>query len=231
MKITKGKCFVILGSLLLLAAAILILSNIIQDKKSGERAIEVLEVLEVKISDEAKKSEETESKVQTSSEQMYAVPSEDLFAQYGTEEATAPTQEKLAEIDGNNYVGIISIPSLDVRLPVMSEWSYANLKISPCRYSGRADTDDIIIAAHNYSSHFGNINSLSVGNEMIFIAADGTEYRYEVIQIDTLDGTDVEGLVANDDGNWDLTLFTCTLSGQSRVCVRAEKTDPSDDAV
>lgn len=227
MKITKGKCFVILGSLLLLAAAILILSNIIQDKKSGERAREVLEVLEVKISDEAKKAEVTETKVQTSTEQIYTAPSEDLFAQYGTEEPT--TQEKLAEIDGNSYVGIISIPSLDVRLPVMSEWSYANLKISPCRYSGRADTDDIIIAAHNYSSHFGNINSLSVGDEMVFIAADGTEYRYNVIQIDTLDGTDVEGLIANDNGNWDLTLFTCTLSGQSRVCVRAEKTDLSGD--
>mgnify|MGYP003297152438 FL=1 len=64
---------------------------------------------------------------------------------------------------------------------------------------------------------------------MVFIAADGTEYRYNVIQIDTLDGTDVEGLIANDNGNWDLTLFTCTLSGQSRVCVRAEKTDLSGD--
>ena len=231
MKITKGKCFVIIGSLLLLAAAILIFSNIRQDKKSGERAREVLEVLEAKITDEVKKSGETGTIHESASEQNYKVPSEDLFAQYGTETTEPVTQEKLAEIDGNSYVGIISISDLGIRLPVMSEWSYENLKISPCRYSGRADNGSLIIAAHNYSSHFGNINSLSVGNEMVFIAADGTEYRYEVIQIDTLDGTDVEGLLANDSGNWDMTLFTCTLSGQSRVCVRAEQIDLPDDDV
>ncbi|MBQ8181961.1 MAG: sortase [Ruminococcus sp.] len=219
-----------IGSLLLLAAAILIFCNIRQDKKSGERSREVLEVLEVRISDEAKKTDEAKNLEQPSSEQKYTAPAEDLFAQYGTEDATAATQEKLAEIDGDSYVGIISIPRLGVRLPVMSEWSYANLKISPCRYSGRADTDDIIIAAHNYSSHFGNIADLLIGDEMIFIAADGIEYRYTVTQTDTLDGTDVEGLVANDSSSWDLTLFTCTLSGQSRVCVRAEKADASDDA-
>ncbi len=226
MKITKGKCLVIIGSLLLLAAAILIFNNIRQDKKSGERAREVLVALEAKITDEVKKSS-TETTTEQS-EQKYTAPIEDLFAQYGTEESVA--QEKLAEIDGNSYVGIIDIPDLGIRLPVMSEWSYENLKISPCRYSGRADDGSLIIAAHNYSSHFGNINSLSVGNEMIFIGADGTEFHYEVIQIDTLDGTDVEGLLANDSGNWELTLFTCTLSGQSRVCVRAERIDKSDEA-
>lgn len=226
MKITKGKCLVIIGSLLLLAAAILIFSNIRQDKKSGERAREVLVALEAKITDEVKKSS-TETTTEQS-DQKYTAPVEDLFAQYATEETEI--QEKLAEIDGNSYVGIIDIPVLGIRLPVMSEWSYENLKISPCRYSGRADDGSLIVAAHNYSSHFGNISSLSVGNEMIFIGADGTEYHYEVIQIDTLDGTDVEGLLADDSGNWDLTLFTCTLSGQSRVCVRAERSDKSDEA-
>lgn len=216
MKRSKGKYLIAIGSLLLIVAAILIFFNMLQDKKSGERAKEVLFELEAQITDEVNKLKATE--------QEQTIVSDDLFAQYEVEEEEA-TQEKLAEINGDSYIGIVSIPNLGIRLPVMSEWSYANLKISPCRYSGRADENNLIIAAHNYSSHFGNISELTVGDEIVFIAADGKEYNYTTIQTETLNGTDVESLVANGNETWGLTLFTCTLSGQSRVCVRAEKNE------
>ena len=45
-------------------------------------------------------------------------------------------------------------------------------------------------------------------------------HTYEVVQTDLLIGTDVSAMAEGDE-NWDLTLFTCTLSGQSRVTVRA----------
>ncbi len=190
------------------AAVILIIFNITQDKKSGERANAVLGELEAKISVEAAEVETEQPTLEN-----------DLFAKY---EPTEAKKEALAEIDGEKYVGIISIPKLDIKLPVMSEWSYDNLKISPCRYSGKADEGNLIIAAHNYSSHFGKLSELSGGDEIIFTAADGTEYRYETLQTETVGGTEVEKLVSNEDGAWSLTLFTCTLSGQSRVCVRAQ---------
>ena len=37
------------------------------------------------------------------------------------------------EIDGNDYIGTLSIPSLELSLPVMSEWSYPKLRSAPCR--------------------------------------------------------------------------------------------------
>ena len=36
---------------------------------------------------------------------------------------------------------------------------------------------------------------------------------------ETLNPTDIEGM---ESGNWDLTLFTCTVGGQSRVTIRFE---------
>ena len=39
------------------------------------------------------------------------------------------------EIDGQAYIGVLSIPALDLELPVIGEWSYPRLKIAPCRYS------------------------------------------------------------------------------------------------
>ena len=48
-------------------------------------------------------------------------------------------------IDGNEYIGIISIPDIDVVLPVMESWSYPNLKISPCRYNGTAYKKNFVV--------------------------------------------------------------------------------------
>ena len=44
----------------------------------------------------------------------------------------------MIEIDGQWYIGVLEFPSIGLSLPVMSEWSYSRLKISPCRYYGSA---------------------------------------------------------------------------------------------
>ena len=66
------------------------------------------------------------------------------------------------EIDGYDYIGYLDIPSLELSLPVMSEWSYPQLKIAPCRYAGSVYLDDMILAAHNYDRHFGRLKNLEV---------------------------------------------------------------------
>lgn len=120
-------------------------------------------------------------------------------------------------INGNEYIGIISIPDIDVVLPVMESWSYPNLKISPCRYNGTAYKEDFVICAHNYEAHFGNLKYLDTRSEIIFTDVDGNEFRYKVVEIETLQPTAIEDMISDD---WDLTLFTCTVGGASRVTVR-----------
>lgn len=119
--------------------------------------------------------------------------------------------------DGIGYYGIVEIPVLNLRLPVNEEWSSVGSQQSPCRYAGSAEDKNLIIAAHNYSNHFGNIGSLSSGDVVYFTDAMGYKYYYEVDKVEVLDGTDVEGM---QDKKYDLTLFTCTYSGAQRVTVR-----------
>ena len=121
------------------------------------------------------------------------------------------------EIDGQAYIGVLSIPALDLELPVIGEWSYPRLKIAPCRFEGSAYLDNLIIAAHNYRSHFGGLKNLLPGDEVAFTDVDGNVFRYTVAELETLGGNDLEEL---ESGDWDLTLFTCTLGGKSRVTVR-----------
>lgn len=126
----------------------------------------------------------------------------------------------VAKIDGYEYIGYISIPALGLDLPVMSTWSYEQLKIAPCRYYGSTKTGNLVIAAHNYSRHFGNIKDLSQGDAVSFTDMEGTVTRYEVEEIDTLSPTAVEEMTAS---GYALTLFTCTYGGQSRVTVRCSR--------
>lgn len=123
----------------------------------------------------------------------------------------------ITEIDGHKYIGLLSIPSLSLELPVMSTWDYSLLNIAPCRYTGSVYLNDMVIAAHNYSTHFGRLNELSPGALVTFTDSDGNVFSYSVIEIETLSAYAVDEMVG---GDWDLTLFTCTIGGAQRVTVR-----------
>ncbi len=123
-------------------------------------------------------------------------------------------------IENYEYIGVLSIPDLSLELPVMDNWDYKRLKISPCRFYGSVYTDDIVIAAHNYSRHFGKISQLKIGSEIYFTDIYGETVCYGVLEIETLSGTDAEKMVSSD---YDLTLFTCTYSGESRVTIRCDR--------
>ncbi len=118
-----------------------------------------------------------------------------------------------------DYIGILSIHELNLELPVINDWSYPHLKKAPCRYVGSIYDNNCIIAAHNYSRHFGKINQLDIGSLLTFTDMDGNVFTYEVSEKETLGGTDVQEMIS---GDWDLTLFTCTLGGKTRVTVRCD---------
>ena len=121
------------------------------------------------------------------------------------------------EIDGETYIGVVEIPSLELSLPVMSDWSYPQLKKAPCRYVGSVYSHDVVICGHNYDRHFGRLKELVPGDEVRFTDMDGNVFRYSVCAVEQLAKTAVEEMQT---GDWDLTLFTCTKGGVMRVTVR-----------
>lgn len=204
----KTKYKVMLGAGLLLIAAALALAayNVIDAQRAARSAAQALEALS-----------QTTAVSATDPEQASA---DDAPAYLADPEMPMPT----VSFDGNDYIGRVDVPSLGLSLPVISEWSYPRLKIAPCRYTGSAYLDNLIIAAHNYSSHFGNLNRLNTGDTVTFTDVDGNQFTYAVSLIEDLPGTAIEEMQA---GEWDLTLFTCTLGGRSRVTVRCERTADS----
>ena len=125
-------------------------------------------------------------------------------------------------VDGTAYIGTVEIPALELNLPVISTTTQDNLKKAPCRYSGSAYQDDLILGAHNYKKHFGRIKSLSYEDQVKVTDLDGNIFSYQVADIEILKPDQVEDLIG---GDWALTLYTCTPGGGSRVVVRCLKTE------
>ncbi len=134
------------------------------------------------------------------------------------------------EIDGYRYIATLEIPELNLVLPVMEDWDYSRLKISPCRYAGSVYTHDMVIAGHNYASHFSKIKWLKNGTKVKLTDMYENEFNYTIAWTEVIDPEDVDSRTENfsrdDNGeikegsNWDLTLFTCTTGGSARFAAR-----------
>lgn len=114
-------------------------------------------------------------------------------------------------------IGILSIPVLELELPVLTDWNYTKLKKAPCHYYGSCYEPDFVIAAHNYKSHFGRLSQLQAGDLVLFTDVTGEVHSYEVVLLETLSSTATEEMITS---GFDLSLYTCTPGGGNRVTVR-----------
>lgn len=206
----KGGAIFIVGGLLLLAAALFLTGyNLYDEYRAGAVANRVLNVLQQQTSEGSSNDMQMpENSLPDQAELPDYILNPDM---------EMPTEE----VEGDDYIGVLEIPSLEISLPVMSEWSYPKLKTSPCRYSGSAYTGNLAIAAHNYRTHFGSIKNLTAGAQVTFTDVKRRCFYYEVDAVEVLEPTAIQDMISEE---WDLTLFTCTPGGQARVAVRCLKT-------
>lgn len=189
----RGLLPVTIGLLLIMSAFLLVLYNIWDAGRAKEASDEIVSKLREIIPDEAPELPEYEA----SKEEM-----------------------PVEEIDGYFYIGMLDIPELDLVLPVMAEWDYERLKISPCRYAGSYYSENMVICAHNYSKHFSPIKWIDIGADIYFTNVEGQTYHYQVSSRETVQPADVEYMIENTEKDWDMTLFTCSTGGQTRCAVR-----------
>ncbi len=207
---------VAIGIIALIGAVGWYAKNLIEDYSAEEESRKIADRLEriIVSNDAADTGDDADSDVNDD----YVEPTNDpSLIEMGT-----------ATVDGWSYIGVLEIPSASLVLPVNYDWDYTKLAVSPCRYSGSYFTDDMVICAHDYGSHFRAIRSLAIGDAVFFTAIDGERTKYIVTNVETVDPTAVEKMINNkkqdDSGTlWDMTLFTCNIGGQTRCAVRLER--------
>ena len=223
MRIKKGSVLITLGLAMILGAFGLAFWNMYDENRAQASTEGIMEQLKEQLPENHREEPavpaETEIQsldVHEPSEPAAQIPGEVEIPDYQLD----PQREMVVKmINGRPYIGVLAVPTLGLELPVIQEWSYPNLRVAPCRYVGSVYSDDLVIAAHNYISHFGNLKRLQPGDPVTFTDMEGNIFHYEVAVLETLEPTAVEEMTS---GNWDLSLFTCTVGGKLRVTVRCE---------
>ena len=209
-KLAKG--FRLAGAGLLVSALLLGLFNIWDDQRAARESERTFAVIQ-------------QTRQRNLEEERFLLPQAEEY-QIPFYEAFPDVAMPVLTVDGIGYVGTLAIPSQSLYLPVIETWSYANLKKSPCRYSGSAYRNDLILCAHNYTKHFGCLASLDPGTILQFTDCDGNKFVYTVTEMEILQPKDTEAM---EEGDWDLTLFTCTIGGGARVTVRCARLDTDSE--
>lgn len=191
----------ILAVLMLVGAGVLLFYNSSENDRVEEENLETVTELENILEQQVNEQGNSQNNIQTTEE-------------------TNNNDRTSINIKGHNYIGIVYIPILNnLALPVIEECTGSNLKVSVCRYSGNLKENNFVIAGHNYKSSFGKLSKLAVGNIAYFKDVNGNVYKYHCKAIETLSPNSVNEMV---NGDWDMTLFTCTYNGANRVAYRFE---------
>ncbi|MBE5793638.1 MAG: sortase [Clostridiales bacterium] len=225
MRKAKGTLLIVLGLVLIASALGLTLYNMQTELQAGKSAAQVLEQLNAQ-EGLGQPASGAESALQTADPKQTAsgmLPDDENAPMpvWQPDYIRFPEMEMpTAEVEGHTYIGTLRIPELGLELPVMSDWSYPQLKKAPCRFAGSAYLNDLILIAHNYATHFGNLKNLMPGAEVTFTDMAGNVFCYAVAETEILKPRQMEELTGTD---YPLTLLTCTLGGETRVTVRCEK--------
>lgn len=185
-----SKYLIILGILCILLSITLYIKNKYQELDTGKKSKEILDIIETKINVSDK------------------------------EEIKSNTEDLVLNISGYDYIGVISIPSLNIKLPIMRETDYDRLAISPCKYYGNINTNDLVLCAHDYVNQFGKISNLKENDIIIIADVLGNNYVYKVVLTEELNPTDITNMI---DSPFDLTLYTCSYGALKRITVRCNR--------
>lgn len=192
-----GIVFVTIGAVLILSALLLFFYNQNEDERAGQEAQTILHDVR------------------------------DVITQREAEDDVGMSEPAEAElsavmIDGYEYIGYLSIPDLELELPIMADWDYDRLQLAPCRQFGSAATDDLVIAGHNYKNHFGSLGKLELDVAVLFTDMEGEVTSYLVKKSESIDP---KAVGAVQDSGYDLVLYTCTYAGNERTAVFCNRTD------
>lgn len=203
-----GTACVVLGTVLVLAALGVIGFNLWQEEQSGVHAQQAMEQL----------LEQMPEEIALATPDLPVMLPESMVAPQDPAYRTMPE----VAIDGVPYVGYLNIPALGLELPVIGQSNEENLEIAPCRFFGTVYQKDFVIGGHRYRRHFRKLSTLGYGEHLSFTDMEGNVYIYEVVECEVLEPNQAQYLCS---GEWDLSLFTCTPGGLTRVvlrCLRVE---------
>jgi len=140
------------------------------------------------------------------------------------EEQTSISKEDEAILKEGGVIGIIEIPGLDIRYPVMEGTTSKVLNAGIGHIeetAGIGESGNCVLCGHNgsrYGTFFTPLSQISIGEEVMITDKNGLKHIYEVTEPEVVNPYDNSIKTQGDEK--ELTLFTCSQKGTMRFVVR-----------
>lgn len=142
------------------------------------------------------------------------------------EDRNTITSGKVTDQKGNEYsvVGVINIPKINCKYPIIAETTDQLMKISVCKFWGANpnETGNLCIIGHNYknSKFFSKVPTMVVGDIVEITDLSGKTVKYQAYDIYTVAPSDTRCTSQLTQGKKEVTLITCTNDTKQRVIVK-----------
>ena len=140
--------------------------------------------------------------------------------------------EELLDIEYKGYKieGIIEIPAIDIKYPIINETTKETMRVSITKFWGPEPNEigNYTLAGHNYqdSTLFGKTKYLKIGDIIKITNLKNETVEYEIFDIYVIDANDVSCVESVESGTREVTLITCTNGHINRLITKArEKKD------
>ena len=144
------------------------------------------------------------------------------------QETTQETKQQLEEttIQGYKVEGIIEIPKIELKYPIINETNDKAMKVSVTKFWGNInEVGNYSIAGHNNldGTMFGKIKKLEIGDIIKITDLYGETVEYKIFDKYVIDPNDVNCTQIVKENTKEVTLITCTNGRKNRLVTKARE--------
>ena len=134
----------------------------------------------------------------------------------------------LIEFEGFKVIGIIEIPVINLKYPILEQTTDETMKVSISKYWGGDINSygNVSLAGHNNKitlTMFGKNKNLKNGDSVFLTDLTGTKIEYIIYDTFITDPDDVSILRTTDESVREITLITCTNGRANRLINKAKE--------
>lgn len=137
--------------------------------------------------------------------------------------------ESLPELEFKGYKieGIIEIPKINIKYPIIDHTNEETMKVSITKFWGPQANEigNYTVAVHNNKdgTMFGKTKYLQIGDKIKLTNLKNETIEYEIFKIYSIDPDDVSCVESVENGTREITLITCTNGHKNRLVTKARQ--------
>lgn len=145
------------------------------------------------------------------------------------EEKSPEDEEELLDVEYKGYKieGIIEIPKIDIKYPIINQTNEETMKLSITKFWGPEvnEIGNYTVAGHNNKdgTMFGKTKYLEIGDTIKLTNLKNETIEYKVFKIYSIDPDDVSIVNSVEPNTREITLITCTNGHKNRLITKARQ--------